>query len=104
MTWWSEASASRSRRINGPMASATRAIVAAGTICGILDAISAVLVSLPNGTPPLRVFQGIAVGLLGPSALKGGTSTAILGLALHFLIAFGAAGVYYAASRRMPVL
>jgi hypothetical protein len=86
------------------MASATRTIVAAGTICGVLDAVSAVAVSLPNGTPPLRVFQGIAVGILGPSALKGGTSTAALGLALHFLIAFGAAATYYAASRWIPVL
>jgi hypothetical protein len=48
--------------------------------------------------------QGIASGLLGPEAFRGGAFTAALGLALHFVIAFAVAAVYYAASRSWPVL
>jgi len=48
--------------------------------------------------------RGIASGLLGRSALGGGTPTWILGLALHFFIAISAAAVYYAASRKLKFL
>jgi len=53
---------------------------------------------------PVRLLQGIASGLLGPRAFQGGSGTAALGLALHFFIAFSAAGVYYAASRKLAFL
>ena len=53
---------------------------------------------------PVRVLQGIASGLMGPAAFSGGPGTAFLGLLLHFLIAFGAAGVYYAVSRKWRYL
>ena len=46
----------------------------------------------------------IASGLLGRDSYSGGVATASLGLALHFLIAFTAATVFYAASRRLTVL
>ena len=49
-------------------------------------------------------MQGIASGLLGPQAFQGGSGTAALGLALHFFIAFSAAGFYYAASRKLAFL
>jgi hypothetical protein len=42
--------------------------------------------------------------MLGPAAFQGGAATAALGLGLHFLIAFGAAATFYAASRFLPVL
>ena len=42
--------------------------------------------------------------MLGSSALRGGWPTALLGLGLHFVIAFGAAIVYYVASRFIRVL
>ena len=57
-----------------------------------------------GGVQPTRVLQGIASGLLGPAAFQGGLRTAALGLALHFVIAFVCAAVYYAASRVLPVL
>jgi hypothetical protein len=81
-----------------------RAILLAGLICGTLDAISAIVVSGLFGTAPMRVFQGIASGLLGRSAFQGGAGTAALGLALHFVVALGASAVYFAASRWLPVL
>jgi hypothetical protein len=81
-----------------------RAILAAGFICGVLDGLCAIAISAYYGVGPVRVFRGIARGLLGPSAVRGGLGTALLGLGLHFTIATGAAAVYYLASRRMPVL
>ena len=81
-----------------------QAIVMAGLICGVLDGLSAVGLSTAFGNGPVRMLQGIASGVLGPSALKGGAATAALGLVLHFVIAFGASVVYYSASRVLPVL
>jgi hypothetical protein len=81
-----------------------RAILFAGLVCGTLDAISAIVVSGFFGTAPMRVFQGIASGLLGRNAFQGGAGTAALGLALHFVVALGATAVYFAASRWLPVL
>jgi hypothetical protein len=46
----------------------------------------------------------IAGGLLGPKALHGGLATYVLGVCLHYFIACSAAGIYYAASRRLECL
>jgi hypothetical protein len=83
---------------------AFRTIFIAGLICGMLDGLSAIAVSAYFGSGPIRVFQGIASGLLGRSAFQGGMGTALLGLALHFVVATGAASVYYLASRSLPVM
>ena len=56
------------------------------------------------GAKPVPLLQGIASGLLGPRAFTGGIATALLGLLCHFVIAFGAAAVYLAASRAIPFL
>ncbi len=50
------------------------------------------------------MLQGIASGLLGARSFEGGMATAGLGLAIHFLIAFTAASVFYAASRKLTFL
>jgi uncharacterized membrane protein YagU involved in acid resistance len=42
--------------------------------------------------------------LLGPKAFDGGLATALLGLLCHFVVAFGAATVYFLASRPVPIL
>jgi predicted lysophospholipase L1 biosynthesis ABC-type transport system permease subunit len=83
---------------------ATRAIFAAGLLCGVMDISAAFLTWLPKGVRPLRLLQGIASGLLGPSSFQHGWTTGALGLAFHFLIAFTAAAVFYAASRKLPAL
>lgn len=83
---------------------AWRAILWAGGIAGILDISSAVVVTLLRDRSVVKMLQGIASGLLGPQALEGGPATAVLGLALHFVIAFGAATTYWAASRKLPWL
>ena len=72
---------------------------------GILDATAASLqAGLTLKVKPPRVFQGVASGLLGPRALEGGASTAILGLALHFLIALIISTIYVLATQRLPFL
>ncbi len=79
-------------------------ILWAGLTCGVLDGLSATVVSALFGGTPIRLFQGIASGLLGRNAFQGGAGTAVLGILLHFTVALGAATVYYVASRRLPVL
>jgi len=76
------------------------AIVWAGSAAGSLDITAAFLVYGHFGLKPIPLLQGIAAGLLGPSrALAGGLSTAALGLACQYFIAFSASAVYFAASR-----
>ena len=84
--------------------SALRAILWAGFSCGILDITAAFIVYGFLGAKPIPLLQGIATGVMGPSARQGGLPTAALGLFLHFVIAFGAATVYFVASRLMSFL
>lgn len=82
-----------------------RAIVTAGAICGAMDITAALVVyGITPGIKPLRLLQGIAAGILGPASYNGGLATALLGLALHFVIAFGAATVFYIVSRGIRFL
>jgi hypothetical protein len=84
---------------------ALRAIFWGGLVAGALDITYAfVFYGLRNGLSPARILQSVASGLLGADAFKGGLGVAALGAALHFLIAFTAAAVYYAASRRLNFL
>ncbi len=83
---------------------AAKAISMAGLACGVLDITAALVVYGSMGLKPMRLLQGVAAGVLGPKSFQGGVATAVLGLALHFVIAFGAAAVYFAASRGMRVL
>ena len=84
--------------------SALVAILAGGIIAGILDIADALIVSWLRGGVPVRVLKYIASGVMGPEAMKGGTSMAALGLLLHFVIATGAAAVYVGVSRVVPLL
>ncbi len=84
---------------------AVQAIVAAGLLCGVLDITAAFVTAWTRrGIRPIRILQGIASGLLGPRSFDGGMQTAALGLGLHFLIAFTAASVFYAASRKLSFM
>jgi hypothetical protein len=81
------------------------AILAAGLLCGVMDITAAFLLAwIPNRVHPVRLLQGIASGLLGRASFQHGWATGALGLAFHFLIAFTAAAVFYAASRKLPAL
>ena len=79
-------------------------ITLAGTICGVLDLISATVLFLSRGGTFERLLQFIASGALGESSFRGGKKTAALGFLFHFVIAFTAAAIYYAASRSFSLL
>jgi len=87
-----------------PRNNAGQAIFWGGLACGILDISSALVSYGLIGVKPMRILQSVASGWLGPAAYQGGIPTAILGLASHFLIAFSAAAVYYAASRKLAFM
>lgn len=54
---------------------------------------------------PMRILQSVAAGVYGrDGARSGGWKTALVGLALHFFIAFCVFTVYYLASRRFHFL
>ena len=76
-----------------------------GLIAGTLDICAAFLYAwLRAGVGPIRVLHSVASGLLGAAAFQGGGKTAVLGIALHFLIATVATAVFYFASRRLLFL
>ena len=70
----------------------------------IPDGLDAVTFFGLRGVSPLRIFQGIASGLLGRASFQGGLPAAVLGVLLHFTIALTIVTVYYLASRRVPAL
>ena len=84
--------------------SATDCIVYGGLVVGALDALDAIVFFGFRGATPVRIFQSIAAGLLGRAAFQAGLRAALLGLAVHFFIAFSIAATYYAASRPFSIL
>lgn len=75
-----------------------------GLLCGVLDITAAFVTWGPKGVPPEMLLQAIASGLLGEKSFDGRWDTAALGAALHFLIAFSAAAVFYGASRTLTFM
>jgi hypothetical protein len=70
-------------------------LVRAGLLTGIVDGLfSSVLSVFFYGSTVTRLFQGVASTLLGKAALDGGTSTALLGVLMHFGVAFGWSAVF----------
>ena len=80
------------------------AILWAGFTGGTLDISAALVVYRSFGSPPMRLQQGIAVGVQGSRSFQGRLPNALLGLFCHFFIAFSAATVYLTASRWIPFL
>jgi hypothetical protein len=76
----------------------------AGLLSGTLDLTATTTLVRTQGIPFQKLLQMICSGVLGPSAFQGGKKTAMGGLFFHFFIAFTAALVYYAVSRRMATL
>jgi uncharacterized membrane protein YagU involved in acid resistance len=82
--------------------SAFQAVFWGGLIVGVLDLAYAIIVYSPR--KPILIPQTIASGLLGFKSYREGIPSAMLGVVLHFIIAFGAATVYYLASRTLTFL
>ena len=75
------------------------AVMVGGLGAGIVDLAQAVILF------GLRVPLGIAAGLIGRQAARGGgVAIYSLGVFLHFVIAISAAAVYYVVSRRLKFL
>src|SRR5258705_13090491 len=82
-----------------------QAILYGTLVVGTLDALDAIVFfGLRSGAQPIRIFQGIASGLIGPAARQGGLKTAALGVFLHYFIAFGIVTTYVLVSRRVRLL
>ena len=72
-----------------------------GLIAGTLDICAAFLTAwLRAGVGPIGLLQYVASGALGPAAFQGGIKSALIGLALHYLIATIWTVVFYFASRK----
>jgi uncharacterized membrane protein len=84
--------------------SATFPIFIGGLIAGIFDLTYAIVFSSMHNVPVIRVIQSVASGVLGNAAFEGGLKTAVLGVVLHFLIAFSWATIFYLASRKIDFL
>jgi hypothetical protein len=84
---------------------AWQAVLYGTLVVGTLDALDAIVFfGLRSGARPIRIFQGIAFGLIGPAARQGGLKTAALGVFLHYVIAFGIVVTYFLVSRRVRLL
>src|SRR5687768_16391289 len=77
------------------------AILVGGLIAGTLDIAYAITFSALRGTPPERLLQFVASGLLGQASFDGGTATAALGLLLHYLMMLLIAAIFYVLSRKL---
>jgi hypothetical protein len=93
------------RRVTRPPRSWIGRFVSSALVAGALDITYAVVFSyVRSGVAPRRILQSVASGLLGRAAYDGGTPTAALGLALHFLIAFIITAIYFAVASTQPWL
>lgn len=80
-------------------------IVGGGILAGALDLIYACTYhGLVNGIPPIRILQSIGSGIFGRASFDMGATSAAVGFVAHFVILTVAAGIFYAASRRLAFL
>lgn len=69
-------------------------VLRAGVVTGVADGLFATVQTLLNGATFSRLWQGVASVLLGPEALRGGTRTVVIGLAMHFGVALAWSAVF----------
>jgi hypothetical protein len=70
-------------------------LLRAGLLTGIIDGLfSSVLSAFFYDSTVTRLFQGVASTLLGREALDGGTRAALIGVLMHFGVAFGWSAVF----------
>jgi hypothetical protein len=91
--------------VTGERPSALRAVVVGGLVAGTLDLLFAVLVyGYARGGSEEDVLHSIASGWLGRKAFAGGGPASVLGFLTQYLIALGAAAVFFAVSAAFPLL
>lgn len=80
-------------------------LVRAGILTGVIDGLfSSVLSVVFYDSTVARVFQGVASTLLGRAALDGGSRTALVGVLMHFCVAFGWSAVFLLLATSWPWL
>jgi uncharacterized membrane protein YagU involved in acid resistance len=77
------------------------AILLGGFVAGTIDIGAAALI---NVVSPIPILHFIAGGVIGKTALAGGTSVALLGLVLQWAMSLIIAAVYVVASRWLPIM
>ena len=79
----------------GDVNGASARLIRAGVLTGLSDGLfSTVLVVFFYGSTATRLWQGVASTLVGRTAFDGGTPVALLGLLMHFGVAFGWSAVF----------
>lgn len=73
-----------------------RRLLAAGVTTGIFDGLFATASALLFGNTVVRLWQGVAFTVVGQRAFEGGGRTVLLGLLMHFGVAFGWSAVFLA--------
>ena len=77
------------------MTDALPRLVRAGVLTGLSDGLFASVLALTVfHLPVARLWQGVASALIGRGAFDGGTPTALLGVLIHFGVAFGWSAVF----------
>jgi hypothetical protein len=92
--------------LSQPRAFPFKAMLWGGLVAGILDGLDAIVYfGITSGAKPAGIFRYIAGAVIGLAAARGGGWDVVaLGVALHFLIALGAAAAYCVASLWMSAL
>jgi hypothetical protein len=85
-----------------PSAAALREkLVRAGLLCGVVDGLWAIALTLAYQGTILRLWQGVAAVPFGPAMREGGIATAALGVLVHFGVAFAWSGVFVLAYAKL---
>jgi type IV secretory pathway VirB3-like protein len=78
-------------------------LVRAGLLTGIIDGLfSSVLSVVAYRSTVSRLFQGVASVLVGSEAFNGGTPVVVLGVLMHFGVAFGWSAAFLFLVLRSP--
>ncbi len=84
-----------------PSRTALAGILAGGLVAGTVDLGVAALL---NGVEPVVIARYIAIGVLGRGSLEMGTASALLGVALQWLMSILIAAIYFLGTRPLPRL
>lgn len=69
-------------------------LLRAGLLTGVSDGLFATVSAVAYGSTVTRLWQNVASVLLGVEAFNGGTRTALIGVLMHFGVAFGWSAVF----------
>ena len=69
-------------------------LLRAGLLTAIVDGLFSSVLTVLYGRTVVRLFQGIAATAFGAGMFEGGLPTALLGLTMHFSVAFTWSAVF----------